>query len=293
MKPIKFVIFGDINKSPNTKDLQDEIKNRGFDCVVLDFENTIFDFSTERLLVKNGKINLIDFDIFLFRSITGFVREAKILMERLVFEGKVVVDEGVSRRIAEGKIFQSSKLQRTGINIPKTFQAHNFKSWKILLERMKFPIVVKPVKGRCGYGVTKIEMLKEALDFFERNPCGFLAQEFLKLDSDLRIFVVDNKILGGIKRHIIAGDFRTNCSLGARSEKIVVTKEMKQLALGAAKAVGYEVAGVDLVEYKGKLFVLEVNPSPQWQGFKETTGINPAKAIVELALEKYKGRNKV
>jgi ribosomal protein S6--L-glutamate ligase len=290
MKKIKFVIFGVLERKSNTRDLYDEILSRGHECAVLDFSDTIMEFSNRGFRVRSGNMDIMQSDIFLFRKFAGFVPEVKIMMERLLAMGKVVVDEGVAHRITEGKIFQSSKLQRAGIDIPRTVQAYDLRTWKAVLVCMQFPIVIKPVKGRRGEGVMKLDSRKAALEFFRSRPYGYLAQEYFPLDGDYRLFVVQGKVLGAIKRFVIDGDFRTNCSLGSRTEEVKVTREMRTIATRAAKAVGYEVAGVDLIAHDGKFYVLEVNASPQWQGFKETTGINPAGAIIDLALEKYKRR---
>ncbi|OGI29418.1 MAG: hypothetical protein A2288_03810 [Candidatus Moranbacteria bacterium RIFOXYA12_FULL_44_15] len=90
-----------------------------------------------------------------------------------------------------------------------------------------------------------------------------------------------------MKRYIIPGDFRSNASLGAKAEKILLTQELKELALKATKAMNYEVAGVDIIKHKKKLYVLEINSAPQWQKFKEVTGVNPAEAIIAYAIKKY------
>lgn len=289
MEKIKFVIFGS-RRGTNWKDLEAEIKARGFECVFLDFGNTTFDFSDKGMIVKNSGVDLGAADIFLFQGFAGYVREAKVFMDRMVAEGKTVVDEGICRRVAEGKLLQASKLSRRGLNIPRTYQASTSRGWKEILSGVDFPIVVKPVKGSRGRGVMKFDTKREASVFFQAHPTDYLAQEFFRLDSDLRIFVVKDKILGGIRRHVVPGDFRTNCSLGSRAEKIAITPAIRETALRAASAVGYEVAGVDLVECEGELFVLEVNAAPQWKGFKAATGINPAAAVIDLALEKFRKR---
>jgi glutathione synthase/RimK-type ligase-like ATP-grasp enzyme len=75
--------------------------------------------------------------------------------------------------------------------------------------------------------------------------------------------------------------------LGARAEKILLTKKLETLALRATKAMNYEIAGVDIIEHKKEFYVLEINSAPQWQKFKEVTGINPAEDIVAYSLKKY------
>lgn len=292
MKKLSFIIFGS-RKGTNWKDLTAEIEARGFDCARLDFVDTTFDFTEGKFIARNRGLDLNSADIFLFQGFAGYVREAKIFMERMVDEGKIVVDEGIGRRITEGKLLQASKLQRAGLDIPRTWQANAFREWKGLISQVSFPVVVKPVRSSRGRGIEKLDAKRQALAFFREHPTDFFMQEFFPLESDLRIFVVNGKALGGIRRYVIPGDFRTNCSLGSCAETIVVTPAIRRTALKAAKAVGYEVAGVDLFEHGGKLYVLEVNPAPQWKGFKRTTGIDPAGAVVDFALLKYNKKIKM
>ncbi len=114
----------------------------------------------------------------------------------------------------------------------------------------------------------------------------------MKIDSDIRISVVNGEVRGAIRRFIIPGDFRSNTSLGAKVEKINLTEEMTNLAKRAVKAMKYEIAGVDIIEHGGRLYVLEVNSTPQWQNIKRVTGINLAVYIIDYALQKYSNMKK-
>lgn len=286
MKKISFVIIGSIDVS-NTTDLKEEIEKRGHECAVIDFRDIFFIFENGRLSAKTGSFDLDEADIFLLRSFHKLTNEMKMFVQGSVAGKKIVVDEGIGKRLGDNKVFQLSKLQEENINIPRSWQAFRSDSWEDLIAQMDFPIVVKPLDGCQGKEVVKIETRQAASDFFREKPYGYFAQEYLETDSDLRIFVVGGKVLGGIRRYVLQGDFRTNFSLGSKVEKINVTDEMQSLALQAAHAVGYEVAGVDILEHKGRLYLLEVNPSPQWQGFKKVTGVNPAIYIVDFALEKF------
>lgn len=287
MKKLKFAIVG-ASGTENTKDLVEEIKSRGHSVFLIQPKNLVFEFSkNKKFKIRQGNIDSDKLDIFLFRGYNVNIVAAKILAEKLIRDGKVVIDEILGKRFIPSKTFETSKFAEYKINHPGTFQALDISSYKIILDKAAFPIVVKPLYGQKGQGIIKINNKTKALAFFRKNPEGYLIQEYLKTDGDVRVFVVNNKILGAIKRFVLPGDFRSNASLGAKAEKIIPTKEMKKIAIKATRAMGYEIAGVDFLEYKNKLYVLEINSTPQWQKFKKVTGINPAKYIISYALKKY------
>jgi len=292
-KKIKFAIIG-ASETENTKDLVCEIKKRGHKVYLIQPKNLVFEFSkNKKFKVKQGKIDMDKLDIFIFRGYTINIIPAKILAEKLIYNKKVVIDEVVGKKFIPSKIFESSQFAKYGINHPRTFQALDYKSYESIFNAVTFPIIVKPLYSQKGQDIIKIENKNKAKKFFKKNPSGYLIQEFLKTDSDIRVFVVGNKVIGAIRRFVLPGDFRSNASLGAKAEKIVLAKEMKTIAIKAVKAMGYEIAGVDFLKYKNKLYVLEVNSTPQWQKFKEVTGINPAKNIINYALKKYEARFKI
>jgi RimK family alpha-L-glutamate ligase len=231
-------------------------------------------------------------DIFLFRAYNLHTVEAKVIAERLLAEGKVVIDEVLAKRFVPSKAFEASRLGRQKIPVLETYQALSFDGWKTAISKVKYPVVVKPVNGQKGQGVRKLESEKAARDFFRKNPEGYLLQPYLPQAQDLRIFVVGRKVLGGIRRYGVENDFRANISLGGRAEKIEIDPPLRKLALSAARTMGCEIAGVDILRCCGRLHVLEVNATPQWQGFKEATGINPADFIIDYALDKY-GRQQI
>jgi glutathione synthase/RimK-type ligase-like ATP-grasp enzyme len=90
-----------------------------------------------------------------------------------------------------------------------------------------------------------------------------------------------------MKRYVVANDVRSNASLGARTEAVIISKSVEKLALRAASTFGYDVAGVDIIEAENSLFVLEVNRTPQWQGLKKTLSIKPEEAIIEMCIKKH------
>ena len=283
-KKLKFAIIGGA-KTDNTHDLFEEIRMHGHLPSIFSIKDIFFD---SRSGISATKKRLSTFDIFLARSgHDKYQREIKMLVRDLLNTQKTVVDDVLGKEYINGKMSQALLFSRHEIVHPITFLASTFASYEKILKKMKFPIIIKPDIGKRGIGIKKVDNRKNALLFLQKNERGFILQEYLPTDSDIRVFVVGNKVLGAMKRHIIKGDFRSNISLGAKAEKIKLNKAIKKVALSATGAVGFEIAGVDLIWHNNKYYVLEVNEGPQWQGFKKTTGINPAKHIVTYAIEKY------
>jgi hypothetical protein len=129
------------------------------------------------------------------------------------------------------------------------------------------------------------------------NPTSeILVQEKIEADYDLRIHVIvensrtskDYRVLGVMKRLRIEGDFRTNYSLGGKTENVIISPEIEEIAIEAAKATGCLWCGVDIIidKFTQKPYVLEVNASPGTEGIESTTGINVTEKIVGFLTNK-------
>ena len=112
-------------------------------------------------------------------------------------------------------------------------------------------------------------------------------QKFLeKGDGDYRVVVVGKRAIGAEYRR--AAGWKSNVAQGARPEPAYLTQELEELAVKAVEVLGLDFGGVDIAETKDGYYILEVNPTMSWQGFKAAVGINPAEHIVDLLLEKIK-----
>jgi ribosomal protein S6--L-glutamate ligase len=98
---------------------------------------------------------------------------------------------------------------------------------------------------------------------------------------DWRLFVLGGRVLGAIRRHSPAGEWRTNVAVGGRAEAARPDEAAEQLAIAAARAVGARMAGVDLLpDHDGRLLVLEVNAVPGWKALAKATGIDVAAELL-------------
>ena len=150
--------------------------------------------------------------------------------------------------------------------------------------------VAKPIFGSQGKGIVKFEStqpdLKQKLATLLKERGVLYLQQFVPNPGrDIRVFVVGEEALGAIYRISQTGSFISNLSQGGTALMCGLTEEMQALAVNAAKAVGADFAGVDLIEGDEGLFVLEVNATPSGKGIKVACGIDVTERIIERTFE--------
>ena len=178
-------------------------------------------------------------------------------------------------------------LSRAGIGLPVTGFAHSTKDIDGLIETVGgAPLVIKLLEGTQGIGVVLAETdsaARSVIEAFRGLDANILVQEFIKEAGgmDIRCFVVDGKVVAAMKRQGPEGEFRSNLHRGGTAEKIRLTPEERSTAVRAAKTMGLNVAGVDLLRSNHGPVVMEVNSSPGLEGIEQSTGINVAGKIIE------------
>lgn len=180
-------------------------------------------------------------------------------------------------------------LARAGLGIPKTAFASSPKDKDIdsVIEAIGgAPCVVKLLEGTQGIGVILAENQKAAksvIEAFLKLDASILVQEFIKESrgADIRVFVVDGQIVGAMKRQAKEGEFRSNLHRGGSATVIKLSTEERSTAIKAAKKLGLDIAGVDLLQSDRGPLVMEVNSSPGLEGIEGATGIDIAGKIIE------------
>ena len=152
-------------------------------------------------------------------------------------------------------------------------------------------VVAKPIFGSQGKGIVKLEStqpdLKQKLATLLKERGVLYLQQFVPNPGrDIRVFVVGEEALGAIYRISQTGSFISNLSQGGTALKCDLTEKMRALAVNAAKAVGADFAGVDLIEGEEGLFVLEVNATPSGKGIKLGCRIDVTERIIERMFER-------
>jgi ribosomal protein S6--L-glutamate ligase len=188
-------------------------------------------------------------------------------------------------------------MARAGIGLPLTGFANLPDDTKDLIKLVGgAPLVVKLLEGTQGKGVVLAETHKAAeslIDAFRNLDANFLVQEFIKEagGADIRCLVIGNKVVAAMKRQAKEGEFRSNLHRGGTASLIRLTPEERSTAVRAAKKMGLNVAGVDLLRSNHGPVVLEVNSSPGLQGIETATGKDIAGMIIQF-IEKNAKPNK-
>jgi ribosomal protein S6--L-glutamate ligase len=189
------------------------------------------------------------------------------------------------------KLFSLQLLLQSGIDIPTTGFANSPLDTDDLIKMVGgTPLIVKLLEGTQGKGVVLAETRKAAesvINAFKSLNANILVQEFIKEASgkDLRLFVVDGKVVAAIQREAMPGEFRANIHLGGTASIIKPTADEKRIAIRAAKAMDLKVAGVDIIRSSKGPLLLEVNSSPGLEGIESATNKDIAGEMI-LAIEK-------
>lgn len=179
-------------------------------------------------------------------------------------------------------------LARKGIGFPVTGFANATQDVQGLINMVGgVPIVIKLVEGTQGIGVVLADNQKAAesiIEAFVGVDADILVQEFIaeSKGSDIRCFVVGDRIVASMKRTAKRGEFRSNLHRGGRAETVTLTPQERRMAIRAARAMGLHIAGVDLLRSKRGPLIMEVNSSPGLEGIEKTTGVDVASAIIEF-----------
>jgi len=200
--------------------------------------------------------------------------------------------EAISR--SRDKLFASQLFSQNAIQIPITGFAKSTLDTSDLINMVNgAPLIIKLLEGTQGKGVVLAENDKAAesvINAFKSLNANILVQEFIKEahGKDIRCFVIDGKVVASIQREAAKGEFRSNLHQGGTASIIKITTEEKKLAVKAAKVLGLQIAGVDIIRsHKGPL-VLEVNSSPGLEGIELATGKDIAGMMI-AAIEKKLG----
>ena len=204
--------------------------------------------------------------------------------------GIKLINSRESLEIASDKFLTSIYLEKHNIPTPKTIICENVNDALDSFEELGGDIVLKPLYGSKGVGITRINDKGFAENVFhtlgQLNKVFYL-QEFIEHSNrDIRILVLGNKAVAGMYR--VSDNWKTNIFAGARSEPLELTEELTNLAIKAAKITKTEIAGVDIVESEKGLQVLEVNSIPGFTALQKVTEINLAEIIVSYFLKNTK-----
>ena len=201
--------------------------------------------------------------------------------------GVQVLNNAQAIAVSRDKLFASQEFVRAGLNMPVTGFADSPRDTADLIRMVGgAPPIVKLLQGAQGKGVVLAETQKAAesvINALQSLDANLLVQEFIKEagGTDLRCFVVGGKVVAAIERRAAAGEYRANLHQGGTARMVQLEAAEKQMAVKACKALGLDVAGVDILRSDRGPLLLEVNSSPGLEGIEGATGLDLAGKMIQ------------
>lgn len=211
----------------------------------------------------------------------------------LEYKGQKVVNDLQTQLIAGNKMFTSLSLMKNGIPTPKTSVSTNYEvAMKQFADKFSGQAVLKPVTGSWGRMIALMNDKSAAMAVLEDREYMyplysiFYLQEFVKRPPrDIRIFVIGDRVVGGIYRYEMNGDWRTNTAIGGNAEKCEIDNELETLVIRAANSVGKGIFGVDVMESENGYLVHEVNSTTEFKNTVRITNADIPGEIIEYMVE--------
>ncbi len=260
---------------------------RGHQVRVIDPLRCYMNITSAKPMVHFREESLDDFHVIIPRIGASITYYGSAVLRQFEMMGVYSLNESTSITRSRDKLRCLQILSRSGIGLPVTSYAHSTKMSEKLVKMVGgAPCVIKLIEGTQGKGVILADTAKAAesvIDGFRQMKAHFLVQEFIKESNgcDIRAFVIGDKVVASMMRKAKDGEFRSNLHRGGTAIEVDITDEEALAAVNAAKALGLNVAGVDLLRSARGPLVLEVNSSPGLQGIETSTGLDIASMIIE------------
>jgi ribosomal protein S6--L-glutamate ligase len=291
--------IGIVTRTPGytVRRLREEAKARGHQVKTIKYPECYVEIQQDKPSVRYRGNDLTDFDAIIPRILPGMTSYGAAIVRQFEMMGVYTPAKSIAISRSRDKLRSIQLLSKAGVGIPKTIFSRETSDVDDLLNHVGTPVIIKLASGTQGNGVVLAETRKVArsvIQAFYVNDTAFLIQEFIEesAGTDIRAFVVGNKVVASMKRQSLDDDFRSNIHQGGNGVAVKLTDEEKRTALRAARAMGLAVCGVDLMRSSRGPLVLEVNSAPGLEGIESVTGRNVAGKIIEYIEQNAKRSNK-
>ena len=245
-------------------------------------------------VVKAGQVNVYDLDALIIRRLdqradSDFQFD---LLSQLQQSGVLVINSCQSLQVAESKALSNYLLASYGFPVIDFIVTQE--TDKALEYASRFEdVVIKTLYGQLGQELYRFSELSEPKAEIARLIEQFgsvMVQRYIESNGkDFRVFVVNDHVSAAIERHS-EGGWKSNISQGATAKKIILKKDLRDMAVKATQIMGLDYCGIDMISEKGKTYFLELNGSPSWIGVQEATGKKIADEIISAVIKKIRYR---
>ena len=270
----------------STNRLVEAAQKRGHDVDVINHNHCYVGMETNNNNVYLGDHELVDYDAIIPRIGASVTFYGSSIIRQFEVKHVYTTLSSLALVRSRDKLRATQVLAKNDIGIPKTVFAKQPRDVQNLIKTVGGPpLIVKLLEGTQGLGVVLAETktaAKSVIEAFYGLNANILVQEFIKEagGSDIRVIVVGGKVIAAYKRQGQEGEFRSNLHRGGEGVKVTLTSKEKKTAIAATKALGLNIAGVEMLRSERGPLVLEVNSSPGFEGVERVTGVDVADQII-------------
>ena len=280
----------DINESYETQKLIEEFEKQGIKVRVVhpDDIDIFVDRDDRKSILVAGRTRQLP-DFVMPRTGSGTTYFIKAIIRHLERLGVVLINGSDAIDNVKDKLYTQQILGESKLPVPKTLLVKHPINLEWVETNINFPVIIKTLSGSFGAGVFLAENKKQLEQLVKmaeitKKSYNIIVQEFIK-DSwgkDIRVFVLNNKVIGCMMRQSTDDDFRANITRGGEGIPYQITDEIEWLGGESARLLGLDIAGVDLLFNNGSYSICEVNSSPGFEGMDKFTKTNIAEDIVNF-----------
>jgi ribosomal protein S6--L-glutamate ligase len=285
---MKIAIMSRKSSLYSTKRLVEATKERGHEVRVIDPLHCYMNITSMRPSIHYKGESLKGFDAVIPRIGASITFYATAVLRQFEMMGVYPLNESVAITRARDKLRSLQLLSRKGIGLPITGFAHSPDDIQDVIKMVGgAPLVIKLLEGTQGIGVVLAENQKAAesvIEAFFGLRANIMVQEYIKEagGADIRCLVLGEKVIASMKRIAKEGEFRSNIHRGGTGEIVKLTPEERSTAVRAARIMGLNLAGVDILRSNHGPVVMEVNSSPGLEGIEGVTGKDIAGMIIQF-----------
>lgn len=290
---MKIAILSTNKNLYSTHRLLEVAQSRGHECVVLDHRKCYVGIKQGKPSIHYNGQDVSDIDAIIPRIGASVTFYGTAIVRQFEVMGVISANHSQAIMRSRDKLRCMQILSGAGIGLPITGFARSTHDVDDLIKMVGgAPLVIKLLEGTQGIGVVLAETKKAAssvIEAFYGLGNNILIQEYIKESrgTDIRVFIIDGKVVGAMKRTAKDGEFRSNLHRGGSATLIKLTKTERETALSAAKELGLTVCGVDMLPSDRGPLVLEVNSSPGLEGIEKATQKDIATKIIEFLEKQY------
>ena len=274
--------------------LVEEFEKQGVDVRVVNPKDVdIFvDRDDRKSIIVDGKPRKLP-DFVFPRTGSGTTYFIKAIIRHMERLGVTMINGSDAIDNVKDKLYSQQILGQSNLPVPKTMLVKHPINLELVEKNLSYPMIVKTLSGSYGSGVFLVEDRKQFRQLMKmaeltKPSYNIIIQECIEdsLGKDLRVLVVNGKVIGCMMRQSIDGDFRANITRGGEAIPYQVDEDIEWIGGECARLLNLDIAGVDLLFNEGTYTICEVNSAPGFEGMEKFTKVNVGEKIVNYVVKK-------